>query len=53
LFVFWRCGLGLRPQPPTPKSPIPNPQSPILIIKNNLILIYYNNFGKIIENNIN
>jgi len=26
-FGVW--GLGPRPQPPTPQTPIPNPQSPI------------------------
>jgi len=25
------CGFGLPPQPPTPKTPIPNPQSQFLI----------------------
>jgi len=26
---LWVWGLGAGPQPPTPHSPIPNPQSPI------------------------
>jgi len=33
-------GEGALPPPPTPQSPIPNPQSPKYEIKLNIIIIY-------------
>jgi len=31
-------GVGTRPQPPNPKTPIPNPQSPIYFFNFKMIL---------------
>jgi len=36
----WVLGLGVSPQTPTPKTQIPNPQSPIYFIKLNIIFFF-------------
>jgi len=34
----WVLGFGSGPHPPTPQSPIPNPQSPIIYIADKKII---------------
>jgi len=40
--VFWFLGLGVGAQTPNPQTPIPNPQSPLYLIRDVLINIKIN-----------